>query len=58
MTVERTPVAFDGDFPFTGWQHQDPAATALAGAAWGRGTAGATVSLADQLFPRVEEEAA
>ena len=37
---------------------QDPAATALSGAAWGAGAPGARVALADQLFPRVEEEAA
>jgi methionyl-tRNA synthetase len=37
---------------------QDPAATALSGARWGAGRPGARVSLADQLFPRVEEEEA
>lgn len=37
---------------------QDPAAVALADARWGAGTAGATVSPAGPLFPRVEEEAA
>ena len=37
---------------------QDPAAIALTGAAWGAGVASAQVALADQLFPRVEEEEA
>jgi hypothetical protein len=37
---------------------QDPSATALSGAAWGAGAPGARVAPADQLFPRVEEEAA
>lgn len=37
---------------------QDPSAVALSGAAWGAGAAGARVVPSEQLFPRVEEEAA
>ena len=37
---------------------QDPSAVALSGAAWGAGTPGARVAPSEQLFPRVEEEAA
>ena len=37
---------------------QDPAGVALTLADWGAGAAGARVALADQLFPRVEEEEA